>query len=63
MKLLVDAQLPRWLAKQLAATGHDAIHVVALSGGSRTPDEIITAVAVKEARIVVTKDADFVASF
>ena len=31
--------------------------------GNRTPDEDIVAVAVRESRVVVTKDNDFVASF
>ncbi|MBI4622136.1 MAG: DUF5615 family PIN-like protein [Verrucomicrobia bacterium] len=60
MKLLVDAQLPRRLAHALAAAGHDAVHVFTLPAGNRTPDDALTAVAVQETRIVVTKDADFV---
>ena len=63
MKLLLDAQLPRRLAHQLVATGHDAVHIFALPLGNRTPDDTITALATQEGRIVVTKDADFVASF
>ena len=63
MKLLVDAQLPRRLAHELTAAGHDAVHVFALPLGNRTPDDAVTTLATREARIVVTKDADFVASF
>lgn len=63
MKLLLDAQLPRRLARELATAGHDAIHVFDLPSGNRTPDDELTALALRETRIVVTKDADFVASF
>ena len=63
MKLLVDAQRPRRLAHELATAGHDAVHVFALTLGNRTPDGVVTTLATQEARIVVTKDADFVASF
>ena len=63
MKLLVDAQPPRRLAHELTRAGHDAVHVFALPLGNRTPDDVLTTVGAQEARIVVTKDADFVASF
>lgn len=63
MKLLLDAQLPRRLARELATAGHDAVHTLDLPAGNRTPDFEIVALSVREARIVVTKDADFVASF
>lgn len=63
MKLLVDAQLPCRLAQELGRAGHDAIHVAVLPLANRTPDDAITQWAIREARIVITKDADFVASF
>ncbi len=63
MKLLVDAQLPRRLAREFSAVGHDVVHAFDLPAGHRTPDEALTALATREARIMVTKDADFVASF
>jgi predicted nuclease of predicted toxin-antitoxin system len=34
MKFLVDAQLPRRLARLLTATGHDAIHTLDLPRGN-----------------------------
>lgn len=63
MKLLLDAQLPRRLAREFTAAGHDAVHAFDLPTGNRTPDGELTALATREARIMVTKDADFVASF
>ena len=63
MKLLVDAQLPRRLARRLGAAGHDAIHTLDLPAGNRTADADICRLADVDGRIVVTKDADFVSSY
>ena len=63
MKFLVDAQLPRRLARELAAAGHDAVHTSDFPASNRTPDKEIVALAMRENRIVVTKDNDFVTSF
>jgi predicted nuclease of predicted toxin-antitoxin system len=63
VKLLVDAQLPRRLARELVEAGHDARHTLDLPRGNRTPDDEIIRVATQEARIVMTKDRDFVVSF
>jgi predicted nuclease of predicted toxin-antitoxin system len=38
MKFIVDAQLPRRLALELAHAGHDAIHTLSLDRGNRTSD-------------------------
>ena len=63
MKFVVDAQLPRRLARELTAAGHDAVHTLDLPKGNRTPDAEITSLALAEQRVVVTKDEDFVAHF
>lgn len=63
MNLIVDAQLPRRLARELAAAGHDVLHTLDLPLGNRTTDEDISALAAKEHRVVVTKDSDFVRLF
>ena len=60
MKFLVDAQLPRRLARQLAAMGHDALHTLDLPAGNRTSDMDILEHAGRQGRIVVSKDSDFV---
>lgn len=63
MNFLVDAQLPRIIATRLIEQGHDAKHTLDLPDGNRTTDATICAVAEKENRVVMTKDADFVNSF
>ena len=63
MKFLVDAQLPRRIARRLGELGYDAVHTLDLPAANRTPDAEIIATAETENRIVVTKDADFVHSF
>lgn len=63
MKFIVDAQLPRRLAHELAAAGHDVTHTLDLPLGNRTPDTEINTLAAREGRVVVTKDSDFVTVF
>lgn len=63
MKFLVDAQLPKRLARFLNDEGYDALHTLDLPLKNRTPDEEINDISVQEERILVTKDADFVDSF
>ena len=63
MKLLIDAQLPRRLALFLQSKGHNATHTLDLANGNQTTDQEINLLSIREERIVVTKDADFVNSF
>jgi predicted nuclease of predicted toxin-antitoxin system len=63
MKFLVDAQLPRRLARRLREAGHEAIHTLDLPLGNRTTDTIINDLSAREHYAVVTKDSDFVNSF
>ncbi len=62
MRLLIDAQLPMRLASALSDLGHDVVHTSQLPFGNRTPDIEVARVADGEARVVVTKDRDFVDS-
>ena len=62
MKLLIDAHLPHRLAYRPREHGHEAIHTLGLPEGNRTTDSAISEVSVRESRIVVTKDTDFVDS-
>jgi len=62
LKFLIDAQLPRRVARWLADSGGDAVHTLDLAKGNQTPDRDIIAIAESESRIVMTKDADFVDS-
>ncbi|WP_222841439.1 DUF5615 family PIN-like protein [Hymenobacter sp. BT188] len=64
IKILVDAQLPKHLARWLAhEAGFDALHTLDLPEANHTPDDGINELSVRESRIVITKDADFVNSF
>ena len=62
MKFLIDVHLPQSLVRQLREVGYDAIHTRDLPRGNRTPDTVINDLSVREQRIVVTKDEDFVSS-
>lgn len=63
MKFIVDAQLPHRLTRELGKFGHDAVHTRDFPAGNRTSDGEIIALAIRENRIVATKDNDFVTSF
>jgi predicted nuclease of predicted toxin-antitoxin system len=63
MKFIVDAQLPRRLAREMTALGADAIHTLDLPARNLTTDSEIRQIAAAEQRVVVTKDSDFVDSF
>jgi predicted nuclease of predicted toxin-antitoxin system len=63
MNFLIDAQLPRRLARWLSDQGHDALHTLDPPAGNRTQDAEIIALVAQDDRIVVTKDDDFVQSF
>lgn len=63
MRFLVDAQLPRRVAKQLQQAGAEAIHTLDLPLGNCTPDQILNELSVTEQYIMITKDSDFVDSF
>lgn len=63
MKFLIDAQLPRRIVPSLQRAGHGALHTLDLPLGNRTPDREIVAIANRDGRVVVTKDADFVNTF
>ena len=63
MNFLIDAQLPRRLAHWLETEGHDAIHTLDLPAGNRTEDAQVNFLSMREQRVVVTKDMDFVDTF
>ena len=63
MNWLVDAQLPMHLTRLLRERGEDAIHTRDLPDGNRSTDTELLAVAERDDRIIVTKDADFAISF
>lgn len=63
MKFLVDAQLPRVLARFLCDNGHDAIHTLDLPAGNDTTDAEVNRISIAEERVVISKDQDFYDSF
>lgn len=62
-RFLVDAQLPYRLVLALRQLGQDVVHTRELPNGNRTTDTEINLISLEQARVVVTKDADFVESF
>jgi predicted nuclease of predicted toxin-antitoxin system len=63
VKFLADAHLPRRIVHRLRDAGHDALHTLDLPNGNRTSDAELNAISLREERVLVTKDADFVNSF
>ena len=63
MKFLIDAQLPRKLAKTINDAGYRAIHTLLLPDANKTTDADISQLSVAEEWVVITKDSDFVDSF
>ena len=63
MKFIIDAQLPAVLSKYLKGKGFDVIHTDDLPNKEFTTDSEIREISVKENRIVITKDSDFLDSF
>lgn len=59
MKFIVDAQLPRALCLLLSQNGYDCIHTLDLPQRNASTDNEISALSIKEHRIVISKDADF----
>ena len=63
MKFIVDAQLPKSLARLLRELGHDAVHTLELPHRNRTDDEEINTLSLAEQRVVISKDSDFFDSY
>ncbi len=63
MKFIIDAQLPSKLSKCLKEKGFDIIHTDDLPNKERTTDNEIRQISIKENRIVITKDSDFLDSY
>ncbi len=63
MRFIVDAQLPKSLARFLSERGFDAIHTLDLPRKNATDDLEINRISLKENRIVISKDSDFYDSY
>ena len=56
-------RLPVRLAKFLQSKGYDTLHTRDLPQQNATSDTAINDISIKQGRVVITKDADFVDSF
>lgn len=56
MRFLVDAQLPKSLARFLRERGFDAVHTLELPDKNRTDDLAIIQISLAESRVVISKD-------
>ena len=54
--------MPSRLAALLSERGYDAVHTLDLPRRNQTTDQEINELSVRESRVVVTKDSDFVDS-
>ena len=59
LRFIVDTQLPPSLSDFLRKKDFDATHVVDYPLGALTTDDEIISIAIKENRIVISKDFDF----
>lgn len=59
MKFIVDAHLPMTLKNWLAQRGHDVVHTRDLPRKNLSEDVEIIEIAVREQRVVISKDSDF----
>ena len=62
MKFILDAQLPKKLALFFQYKGFDALHTLDLPSKNTTKDSEINTLSIKEQRVVISKDMDFVES-
>ncbi len=63
MKFIVDAQLPKSLARLLVSLGHDAIHTLDFPLKNATGDSYINEISMQQERIVISKESDFFNTF
>jgi predicted nuclease of predicted toxin-antitoxin system len=58
MRFLIDENLPSEIAEMLRELGHDAVTVWDI-GLQRAPDVRLNEFAIREGRVIVTRDLDF----
>jgi predicted nuclease of predicted toxin-antitoxin system len=63
LKFIIDTQLPPKLAKYLRDKGCPTIHTSYYPNGHLLDDSTIIDIAIRENRIVITKDSDFLDNF
>ena len=55
MKYLVDAQLPRRLARAMQASGLDVVHTLDLPEENKTKDSELNQRSLEQERVLITK--------
>lgn len=63
MRFVIDAQLPKSLSELINSKGYDSIHTLDLPQANSTQDQEILELSIRENRIVITKDNDFLDSY
>jgi predicted nuclease of predicted toxin-antitoxin system len=63
LRFIIDTQLPPKLAKFLRDKGFPTIHTTYFPNGHLLDDKGIIEIAVRENRIIITKDSDFLDNF
>lgn len=63
LRFIVDTQLPPLLIDFFRLKGADATHTVHYPLGALTPDGEIIKIAIRENRIIITKDNDFLSYY
>jgi predicted nuclease of predicted toxin-antitoxin system len=63
MRFVVDAQLPKSLSDLINSKGYDSIHTLDLPKANATQDHEILELCIRENRVVMTKDNDFLDSY
>ena len=62
MRFIIDAHLPKSVAKAFGDLGYTTVHTNELPKGNATPDNDITTLAATDG-VVISKDEDFYQSF
>jgi predicted nuclease of predicted toxin-antitoxin system len=63
MRFVVDAQLPKSLSDLINSKGYDNIHTLDLPKANAIQDHEILELCIRENRVVITKDNDFLDSY
>jgi predicted nuclease of predicted toxin-antitoxin system len=63
LKFIIDTQLPPKLAKFLRDKGYPTVHTTYYPNGHLLDDKEIIEMAIRDNRIIITKDSDFLDNF
>ena len=63
LTFIIDTQLPPKLAKYLSDKGFPSVHTTYFPNGHLLDDKTIVDIPVREHRIIITKDSDFLDNY